>query len=462
LCKMDDSIKQALIDIVGQENFSDLLIDLVSFSYDASDHKHRPEAGVWPTSSEEVSRILILANEHRFPVTPRGAGTGLAGGTVPASGGLVLDMCRMNKILDIRIADRLTVVQPGVVYADLEKALAPHGFFFPPDPASSTVCTLGGNVATNAGGIRGAKYGVTRDYVMGLEVVLPDGRIMRIGSRCMKSASGYDLTRLFVGSEGTLGVITEIILKIDPKPTAFKTVLASFASLKDAGQAITDIMHSGIVPSVLEVLDENSIKVLREHANMNLPEVTAMILVETDGYTEAETSYQMGKLIEVFRKNSVTDIHVADTADEAEELWKARKSVGSTAGQLRANSVSEDVAVPMSKVPDLLTGISIIVRKYDLPFVIFGHAGDGNLHPRIMYDRSDPDNVTRLSKAVDEIFKLTCNLGGTLTGEHGIGLSKAPYMSLEHDPVAIDVMRSIKILFDPNNVLNPGKMALEE
>ena len=460
--KMDDNIKQALIDIVGQENFSDLLIDLVSYSYDASDHKHRPEAGVWPASSEEVSRILILANEHRFPVTPRGAGTGLAGAAVPASGGLVLDMCRMNKILDIRIADRLTVVQPGVVYADLEKALAPHGFFFPPDPASSTVCTLGGNVATNAGGIRGAKYGVTRDYVMGLEVVLPDGRIMRIGSRCMKSASGYDLTRLFVGSEGTLGVITEIILKINPKPTAFKTVLASFASLKDAGQAITDIMHSGIVPSVLEVLDENSIKVLREHANMNLPEVMAMILVETDGYTEAETSYQMGKLIEVFRKNSVTDIRVADTADEAEELWKARKSVGSTAGQLRPNSVSEDVTVPMSKVPDLLTGISIIVRKYDLPFVIFGHAGDGNLHPRIMYDRSDPDNVTRLSKAVDEIFKLTCNLGGTLTGEHGIGLSKAPYMTLEHDPVAIDVMRSIKILFDPNNILNPGKMALVE
>jgi len=459
---MDDNIKQDLIDIVGQENFSDLLIDLVSYSYDASDHKHRPEAGVWPTSSEEVSRILILANEHRFPVTPRGAGTGLAGAAVPASGGLVLDMCRMNKILDIRIADRLTVVQPGVVYADLEKALAPHGFFFPPDPASSTVCTLGGNVATNAGGIRGAKYGVTRDYVMGLEAVLPDGRIMRIGSRCMKSASGYDLTRLFVGSEGTLGVITEIILKINPKPTAFKTVLASFASLKDAGQAITDIMHSGIVPSVLEVLDENSIKVLREHANMNLPEVMAMILVETDGYTEAETSYQMGKLIEVFRKNSVTDIQVADTADEAEELWKARKSVGSTAGQLRANSVSEDVTVPMSKVPDLLTGISIIVSKYDLPFVIFGHAGDGNLHPRIMYDRSDPDNVTRLSKAVDEIFKLTCNLGGTLTGEHGIGLSKAPYMTLEHDPVAIDVMRSIKILFDPNNILNPGKMALVE
>ena len=460
--KMDANIKQALIDIVGQENFSDLLIDLVSYSYDASDHKHRPEAGVWPTSSEEVSRILILANEHRFPVTPRGAGTGLAGAAVPASGGLVLDMCRMNKILDIRIADRLTVLQPGVVYADLEKALAPHGFFFPPDPASSTVCTLGGNVATNAGGIRGAKYGVTRDYVMGLEVVLPDGRIMRIGSRCMKSASGYDLTRLFVGSEGTLGVITEITLKINPKPTAFKTVLASFASLKDAGQAVTDIMHSGIVPSVLEVLDENSIKVLREHANMNLPEVMAIILVETDGYTEAETSYQMGKLIEVFRKNSVTDIQVADTADEAEELWKARKSVGSTAGKLRANSVSEDVTVPMSKVPDLLTGISIIVRKYDLPFVIFGHAGDGNLHPRIMYDRSNPDNVTRLGKAVDEIFKLTCNLGGTLTGEHGIGLSKAPYMTLEHGPVAIDVMRSIKILFDPNNILNPGKMALEE
>jgi len=296
---------------------------------------------------------------------------------------------------------------------------------------------------------------------MALEVVLPDGRIMRTGSDCMKSVSGYDLTRLFVGSEGTLGVITEITLKINPKPTAFETVQASFARLKDAGQAITDIMHSGIIPSVLELLDENSIKVLREHASMNLPDVMALILVETDGYTETETSFQIAKVIEVFRKNNVIDIQVARSTEEAEELWRARKSVGSVAAQLRPNNVSEDVAVPISKVSDLLTGISIIVRNHDLPFVIFGHAGDGNFHPRIMYDPSDPDQIERVGKAVDEIFRLTCNLGGTLTGEHGIGLSKAPYIGLEHDPVSLEVMRSIKKSFDPNNILNPGKMALD-
>ncbi|MFH1932424.1 MAG: FAD-linked oxidase C-terminal domain-containing protein [Pseudomonadota bacterium] len=458
---MDDSIKQALIDIVGQSNFTDSLIDLVSYSYDSSDHHHRPAAAVWPATSEQVSGILTMANEHRFAVTPRGAGTGLAGAAVPAGGGLILDLCRMNKILDIQIVDRRVVVQPGVVYADLERALNPYGFFFPPDPASGKVCTLGGNVATNAGGLKGAKYGVTKDYVMALEVVLPDGRITRTGSNCMKSVSGYDLTRLFVGSEGTLGVATEITLKINPKPLAFKTGLGLFSSLKDAGQSVADIMHSGVIPSVLEVLDDNSIKVLREHADMDLPDVMAIILVETDGYTEAEVSFQMDKIIDVFKKNSAMDIQAADSPEEAEELWKARKSVGSVAGQLRPNSISEDVTVPISKVPDLLTGVSSIVRKHGLPFVVFGHAGDGNLHPKIMYDPSDPKEVEGARKAADEIFTLTCNLGGTLTGEHGIGLAKAPYMKMEHDPVALDVMRSLKKLFDPNNILNPGKMSLD-
>lgn len=459
---MDDNIKQALIDIVGHQNFTESLIDMVSYSYDASDHNHRPEAAVWPITSEQVSRILALANEHAFPVTPRGAGTGLTGATVPIRGGLILDLCRMNKLLEIRIADRQVVVQPGVVYADLEKALAPHGFFFPPDPASGKVCTLGGNVATNAGGLRGAKYGVTRDYVMGLQVILPDGRLLRTGSDCMKSASGYDLTRLFVGSEGTLGVVTEITLKINPKPTAFKTGLAFFSSLKDAGQSIADIMHSSIIPSVLEVLDENTIKVLQDQGSMNLPDVTAIILVETDGCTRAETSFQMEKVIETFKKNSAIDIQIADSDEEADELWRVRRSISSIVAQIRPNNVSEDVAVPISMVPDLLTGISTIVTNYGLPFVIFGHAGDGNLHPKIMYDHSDKDQVQRLNKAVDEIFKLTCSLGGTLSGEHGIGLAKAPFMELEHDPVSLDVMRSLKRMFDPNNILNPGKMRLDE
>jgi glycolate oxidase len=457
---MNENIKHALIDVVGPENFSDSLIDLVSYSYDASAHDHRPEASVWASTAQQVSEILRLANENRFPVTPRGAGTGLAGAAVPVQGGIILDMCRMNKILEIRIADRQVVLQPGVVYEALQKALSPHGFFFPPDPASGKVCTIGGNVATNASGLRGAKYGVTRDYVLGLEVVLPDGRITRTGSHCMKSASGYDLTRLFVGSEGTLGVITEITLKITPKPLAFRTSLATFASLEDAGQAVSDIMHSGVIPSVLEVLDENTIRVLREKGKMNIPDVTAMILVETDGYTATEASFQMKQVIKVFKKNKARDIQTADSAEKAEQLWRGRKAAGSTAAKLRPNSVAEDVTVPISRVPDLLTGISDIVRKYALPFVVFGHAGDGNLHPRIMYDGSDVEEAERVGKAVDEIFELTCKLGGTLTGEHGVGVAKAPYMGLEHDQAALDLMRSIKLLVDPHNILNPGKMNL--
>jgi len=318
---MQEHIKQAwisdLIEIAGRGNVTDALIDLVSYSYDASDHCHRPDAAVWPASTEQVSKILLLANERRFPVIPRGAGTSLTGSAVPIQGGVVLDMSRMNRIIEIRIPDRLVVVQPGVVYADLEKALARSRFFFPPDPASGSVCTIGGNVATNAGGIRGAKYGVTRDYVRGLEIVLADGRIARCGTDCMKSASGYDLTRLMVGSEGTLAVITEITLKISPRPLAFETALAAFPSLRDAGQAVAEIVVSGIVPSVLEVLDQNAIAVLREKADLKLPDAMALILVETDGYTEGEASFQMAKVTDLFRKNSVVGIKVARSPEEA-------------------------------------------------------------------------------------------------------------------------------------------------
>ena len=458
---MVGDIKDALIEIVGRQNFTDALIDLVSYSYDASDHNHRPDAAVRPTETAQVSLILKMADKHNIPVIPRGAGTGLAGGAVPVCGGLVMDMCRMNKLIDIRIEDRLAVVQPGVVYADLQKALAPYGFFFPPDPASGKVCTIGGNVATNAGGIRGAKYGVTKDYVLGLEVVLPGGRTMRTGSQCMKSVSGYDLTRLFVGSEGTLGVVTEITLKINPRPPTVKTGLARFSSLQDAGRAVANIMCSGIIPSVLEVLDDNTIKVLREHANMEFPDAAAIILVETDGYTDVAVSVQMEKIMEIFHKNNATLVRTAGSVKEAEELWLARKSAGGVAGGLRTNSVSEDVAVPISRVPHLLTGISAIVQNHHLPFVIFGHAGDGNLHPKIMYDSADPDQVKRVDRAVDEIFRLTCELGGTLTGEHGIGVSKAPYMTLEHDRLEMEIMRKIKKIFDPKDILNPGKMDLD-
>jgi glycolate oxidase len=457
---MDKSIENQLIEAVGEKNFTGSLIDLVSYSYDASDHNHRPEAAVCPTSTEQVARVMRIAAENRVPVTPRGAGTGLAGSAVPLEGGIVIDLSRMNQILDIRVEDRQVVVQPGLVYADLDRVLAPTGFFFPPDPASSQACTIGGNVATNAGGIRGAKYGVTRDYVLALEIVLPDGRVMRTGSSCLKTSSGYDLVRLFVGSEGTLGIITEITLKISPRPLAHATSEACFGELGKAGSAVSEIIKAGIVPSVLEILDANTIRALKSQAKMDLPDAEAILLVETDGFTKGEADYQMEHVLEVMKKNGALQIREADTPAKAEALWKARKSAGSAAATMGTNNISEDVAVPISKVPELLSRLSSAVRPFGLPFVIFGHAGDGNLHPKIMYDKSDPDQVKVVETVAGELFGLACSLGGTLTGEHGIGIAKAPYMSLEHQPVEIEMMRRVKEAFDPDNILNPGKMAL--
>ena len=458
---MDERIKQELIQIVGEENYTERLIDMVSYSYDASEHFHRPSCGVWPQTAEQISEIMRLANREGIPVIPRGSGTGLSGMAIPAKGGVVLDLSHMNKILNISIEDRLVVVQPGVVYERLEKALAPYGFFFPPDPASGKVCTLGGNVATNAGGVKGAKYGTTRDYVLGLQVVLPDGRIMRTGSKAIKSVSGYDLTRLFVGSEGTLGVMTEITLKINPKPTAASTALATFDNLEDAGHAVIEIMHSRILPSVLEILGRETLVAINRNTDLNLPEADAMLLVETDGYTLEETRYQMKKVLDIFRKNHAREVKEAKSETEATELWKARKSAYAVLARIKTHFVLEDVTVPMGKVADMLRGINEIARKYNLQIATFGHAGDGNLHPQILYDGYDADQVKRMEAASGELFALAVSLEGTLTGEHGIGLSKAAYMALEHDPAAMDVMRSLKRLFDPNNILNPGKMALE-
>jgi len=458
---MDEKIKQALVEIVGEENYTDSLIDMVSFSYDASEHSHRPTCAVWPETADQVSEILKLSNREKIPVIPRGAGTGLSGMAVPIEGGIILDLSRMNSIVKISIEDRLAIVQPGVVYVDLEKALAPSGFFFPPDPASGKVSTLGGNVATNAGGLKGAKYGTTRDYVLGLQIVLPDGRIMRTGSKTMKSVSGYDLTRLFVGSEGTLGVVTEIILKINPKPTATSTALATFDSLEDAGRAINQIMHSGIIPSALEILGKETLAAINQNTDLNLPEVDAMLLAETDGYTQEETDYQIEKVIRNFKENNAKEVKQARTDKEVEDLWAARKSAYAVLARIKTHFVLEDVTVPMTNIAELLKGVEEISKRHDIQIATFGHAGDGNLHPQILYDGYDPEQVRRMEEASADLFKLAIDLDGTLTGEHGIGLAKAPYMTLEHDPAAMDVMRHIKKMFDPNNILNPGKMGLE-
>ena len=458
---MKEKIKRALIDIVGEENYTDSLIDMVAYSKDASEHKHRPEAAVWATTTEQISAILKLANQEKFPVTARGAGTSLAGLTVPEHGGVVVDLGRMNKIIEISIEDRLAVVQPGVVYGDLEKALKPYGFFFPPDPASGMVSTLGGNVACNAGGIKGAKYGTTKDYVLALEVVLAGGRVLHTGSKCMKSVSGYDLTKLFVGSEGTLGVITEITLKINPRPPLTCTAMATFDDLEDAGRAVREIMRYGILPSALGVVDRQGLIAINQNTDLNLPEVEAILVAETDGHTREETEFQLAKIIDIFKQNNASTVRQADSEEEAEALWKARKSAYAVISRINYNLYVEDLAVPMSKVPNMLKAISGIAKKYDLKIPTVGHAGDGNLHPTISFDGTNPDEVKRVEEASAELFKVVIELGGTVTGEHGIGLAKARFMCMEHDEVAMDVMRAMKKLFDPNNILNPGKMALE-
>ena len=458
---MEEKVKRTFIDIVGEENFTDALIDLVSYSYDASPDHYRPDGAIWVRNTEQVSAILKLANRYMVPLIPRGAGTGLSGMAVPKQGGIVLDMAHMNKILEISIKDRLAVVQPGVIYQDLQNALAPHGFIFPPDPASGAVSTLGGNVATNAGGLKGAKYGTTRDYVLGLEVVLADGSVLRTGSRCMKCVSGYDLTRLFVGSEGTLGVITEITLKINPKPLAAATCLAAFDDIGQAGNAISEIMCSGIIPSVLEILDDQCILALNKGTDLNLPEVAALVLVETDGYSQEETDLAMDVVIKVFRQNNAKEITRAASAGEAEKLWTARRSLGGVYARLNTDFVAQDITVPISKVPDVLIGTKEISKRYNLMIPIAGHLGDGNLHPVIVYDGTDPEETARVKQATADLFRLGIDLGGTLTGEHGIGLEKAEFMPMEHSPVAMGVMNNLKKLFDPNNILNPGKMGLE-
>ena len=458
---MDKNVKELLKEIVGPENFSDSLIDLIAYAKDASEFRRRPDAAVWPVSADHVSAIMKLASQEKFAVVARGAGTSLAGLAVPERGGLIMDMGRMDKIIEINIEDRLVVVQPGVVYADLDGKLSPHGFFFPPDPASGAVCTLGGNVATNAGGIKGAKYGTTKDYVLALEVVLADGGVMRTGSRCMKTSSGYDMTKLFVGSEGTLGIITEITLKINPKPPLISTAMAMFDDLEDAGRAISQIMHSGILPCALEIVDQQSLKAINQNTTLNLPEVEAILVAETDGYTREETEYQIDKVVEIFRLNGASMVRRAKSRQEAEALWTARKTAYGVMARINNNLFVEDLAVPMSKVPEMLRAISDLAKKHNLIIPTVGHAGDGNLHPVISFDGTKPDEVHRVEEASAELFEKVIHLGGTLTGEHGIGLAKARFMGMEHDAKSMEYMRGIKRLFDPNNILNPGKMALE-
>ncbi|MBW1960232.1 MAG: FAD-binding protein [Deltaproteobacteria bacterium] len=457
---MTDRIKNNLVKIVGPNNYTEKIMDLVAYSYDGSTYSGRPDCAIWVKTTDQVSQVLSLANREKTPVIPRGAGTGISGNAVPAEGGIVLDITRMNKILDVRIGDRLCVVQPGVVYNVLQAELEPHGFFFPPDPASGKVCTLGGNVATNAGGLRAAKYGATRDFVLGLQVVLASGEVMRIGANTMKTSSGYDLTRLFVGSEGTLGVFTEITLKIAPRPAARATALSTFDSVQKAAEAICQIMYSDVTPSTLEYLDTSVIEMLQKYSNTQIPPAKAILLVETDGNSRADVSEQLQRIVRLLKRCQALEVNIARSEEEAERLWQVRKSIPAMMGSTGLSFMPEDITVPMSRISDYLEKCRDISRKRGLLILNFGHAGDGNFHTNILYDPSNSSHMDQLEPARYDLHRLACELGGTLSGEHGIGMTKAGFMHLEHDAVSLGVMRRLKRVLDPNNILNPGKLGL--
>ncbi len=459
---------------IGAERVVTDPAELVAYSYDGTWAEARPAVVLHPATTQHVSEVLRIADRERIPVVPRGAATGLAGGSVPVEGGWCLNLARMNRILDIAAADSVAVVQPGVVTATLQKEVEQHGLFYPPDPASLHMCTIGGNVSTNAGGPRCLKYGVTADYVLGLEVVLPGGRVMRAGHRTIKDVAGYNLKQLFVGSEGTLGAVTEITLQLIPKPAAQATALAAFPKLAGACDGVGRILASGIVPLVTELMDHTVVRAVDEfqrsrasHARLasdaplesyaRLPlDAAALLLVAADGDRD-QVERDIDTIAALLHAAGASEVRRAQDAIESEALWEARRSVSPALIRLAHDRLGEDIVVPRGTIPRMVERIERIAREYDLTIAVYGHIGDGNLHPTILCDRRDAAMMRRVQSAAGAIFDAAIELGGSITGEHGIGLIKVDHLPHSVDPVALEAMLAIKRLFDPNGIMNPGK-----
>lgn len=436
--------------------------DLVSYSYDASFGSYMPDIAVQALTTDEVVNIMKIANQYKVPVYPRGQSTSLSGGPLPVQGGIVLDCSQWTSKLEVFPEDMLVVVSPGVTAKQINDAALKHGLIYPPDPSSMNIATIGGNLAENSGGPKGLKYGVTKDYVVGLEVVTPEGDVMRTGGKTIKNVTGYDLTNLIVGSEGTLAVITEATLRLYPKPQATVTLMALFDNLIDSGHSISNILSAGIIPAKLEIMDQASIQAVEEYQPTGLPiDVEAMILIELDGHPVA-IEQEIEIVRKVCTKYNARKVEIANTEEQALALWRARKLVSPAIVRNKPTKISEDATVPRSKIPEMFTRLKEIRQKYDVELVIFGHAGDGNLHPNIIADANDLEEMKRVEKAVTEIFEAAIELGGTLSGEHGIGTLKAPFLEMELGEVGVDMMKRIKQAWDPNNILNPGKIFAEK
>ncbi|MEJ2718862.1 MAG: FAD-linked oxidase C-terminal domain-containing protein [Deltaproteobacteria bacterium] len=454
---MDERVKKELIAIVGPDRATDQPEDLVAYSYDPYIREHRPDLVLYPLSTEEVSAIMKVADREEIPVTPRGSGTNLAGETVAVKGGIVLAFSRMDRILEIDRDNRLARVQPGVINFDFQREVAKYGLMYPPDPSSWTVCTIGGNVGTNAGGPKTLKYGVTRDYLLGLTAVLANGDVLKTGGRAIKNVTGYDLTRLLCGSEGTLGIITEIMVRLIPQPLATRTLRADFPRLEDSSTAVAAIIGAGIVPAGLELMDKVVIAAVEADAHLGLPtDVEAILLVEIDGDPES-LEIEQSKIEQILKANNASGVVAAQSDAEAEKLWTARRAAFSVMARLRPNAVIEDATVPVSQLTAIIRKTVEIAEKHHVEIGVLAHAGDGNLHPLVLFDQRDEDELARAEQATEEIFREALALGGTLSGEHGIGMAKARFLPLELDSVAMSVTRSIKESLDPKGILNPGK-----
>ncbi|RMH61953.1 MAG: FAD-binding protein [Calditrichaeota bacterium] len=445
--------------IVGAKQVLSEKEDRVAYAYDGTPLLSAlPGAVVIPETTEQISALLKLANREGFPVVPRGSGTGLSGGSIPTNDAVVILMNRWNKILEIDRENLTAWVQPGVRTQDFHKTVEAQSLFYPPDPGSQAICTIGGNVAENAGGLRGLKYGVTRDYVMGVEMVLPDGSILLNGGKTVKNVAGYNLRDLIVGSEGTLGIFTKILLKLLPRPRASRTMLALFDNLEQAAQSVSDIIAAHIIPCTMEFLDATTIRCVEDFAHIGLPtDAGALLLLESDGHP-AQVEEESATMQTILSKNKATRISVARDEAEAARLKTARRAAFSALARMRPTTILEDATVPRSQLALLVNKVTELAQKYKLLVGNFGHAGDGNMHPTVLTDERDTEEMERVEHFFDELYEETLKLGGTITGEHGVGLAKKKYLQRMMSDTEMATMRRIKKALDPNNILNPGKI----
>lgn len=460
---ISNEIKQQIAAIVGVGNALDSELDRFGYSYDSSFvplvPPSLPDMVVRPQTTAEVSQVMAIAYQHNIPVTPRGAASGRTGGTVPLQGGISLSLDRMTNILELDEQNMMVTAEAGVRTIDLHDYCAAKGLFFPPDPASWKMSTVGGNVAENAGGMRAVKYGVTKDYVMGLEVVLADGTVLNTGGKTIKNVTGYDLTSIFIGSEGTLGIVTKVLFKLLPLPKMRGTIQILFASLDDGCATVNKMLQTGIVPAAAEIMDKISLDAVARRRKLELaPNVESCIIVETDGDSQAALDEQAQRIEAVAKSCGALEFRVAKDKAESDELWAIRRTMSSAVSALAPNRLGEDISVPRSEFPECVRRIKEISTKHNLTIAVFGHAGDGNLHPSVLCDLNNPEEAERAHRAVDDIFAAALAVGGTLSGEHGIGITKKPYIVDAMGEAGIKVMQMIKQSFDPKGILNPGKI----